>query len=202
MEKIKLEILGLSSSQSHTGSFALVLGEESGSRRLPIIIGMFEAQAIAIEIEKINPNRPMTHDLFKAFAKNFNFQVEEIIISDLKEGVFFAKIRCTDGIKTVDIDSRPSDAIAIGLRFDAPIYTYESILSEAGIVINDLEEENEHTKKTDSEKKDPRTKAGSKSNEPYKHISVEQLKIMLEEALAKEDYERAARIRDELNKRN
>jgi hypothetical protein len=200
VEKIKLEILGLSSSQSHTGSFALVLGEESGSRRLPIIIGMFEAQAIAIEIEKINPNRPMTHDLFKAFAKNFNFNIEEIVISDLKEGVFFAKIRCSDGTKTIDIDSRPSDAIAIGLRFDAPIYTYENILSEAGIVINDLEEENQ-SREFGNEKKEPSTKS-SKTSEPYKHISNEQLKAMLEEALAKEDYERAARIRDELNKRN
>ncbi len=99
MKKIKLEILGLSSSQSQTGSFALVLGETEGNRRLPIIIGMFEAQAIAIEIEKIIPNRPMTHDLFKAFATNFHFTVEEIVISDLKEGVFFAKIVCSDGLK-------------------------------------------------------------------------------------------------------
>ncbi|HEY4655043.1 MAG TPA: bifunctional nuclease family protein, partial [Cyclobacteriaceae bacterium] len=103
MKKIKLEILGLSSSQSQTGSFALVLGETEGNRRLPIIIGMFEAQAIAIEIEKIIPNRPMTHDLFKSFANNFHFTVEEIIISDLKEGVFFAKIICSDGLKKMEI---------------------------------------------------------------------------------------------------
>ena len=133
LKKIKLEILGLSSSQSQTGSFALVLGEAEGNRRLPIIIGMFEAQAIAIEIEKIVPNRPMTHDLFKSFANSFHFHVEEIVISDLKEGVFFAKIVCTDGLKKTEVDARPSDAIAVGLRFDAPIFTFENILAEAGI---------------------------------------------------------------------
>ena len=121
-----MEILGLSSSQSQTGSFALVLGEENGNRRLPIIIGMFEAQAIAIEIEKIVPNRPMTHDLFKSFAASYKYNIEEIIISDLKEGVFFAKIVCSNGKGTIEIDARPSDAIAIGIRFEAPIFTYES----------------------------------------------------------------------------
>lgn len=141
MKKIRLEILGLSSSQSQAGSFALVLGEANGNRRLPIIIGMFEAQAIAIEIEKIIPNRPMTHDLFKSFANKFHFTIEEIIISDLKEGVFFAKIICSDGLKQTEIDARPSDAIAIGLRFDCPIYTYENILAEAGIVLSDEPEE-------------------------------------------------------------
>ena len=124
MEKIQLEILGLSSSQSQSGSFALVLGETDGNRRLPIIIGMFEAQAIAIEIEKIIPNRPMTHDLFKSFGHSFNYTIKEIVISDLKEGVFFAKIVCENDNKTVEIDARPSDAIAIGLRFNAPIFTY------------------------------------------------------------------------------
>ena len=136
MDKIKLDILGLSSSQSQTGSFALVLGEQNGNRRLPIIIGMFEAQAIAIEIEKIIPNRPMTHDLFKSFASSFNYKIEEIIISDLKEGVFFAKIVCSNGKSTIEVDARPSDAIAIGIRFDAPIFTFEPILSEAGIVLS------------------------------------------------------------------
>jgi uncharacterized protein len=215
VEKIKLEILGLSSSQSQSGSFALVLGEETGNRRLPIIIGMFEAQAIAIEIEKIIPNRPMTHDLFKSFALAFNFTVEEIVISDLKEGVFFAKIICSDGIKTIEIDARPSDAIAIGLRFEVPIFTYESILSEAGIVLSDLNEDTEFKKedqkKEPKEAKEPKEKkeeskkkkpATSPKSEVMKDTSVEQLKTMLQEALDKEDYERAARIRDELNKRN
>jgi bifunctional DNase/RNase len=201
--KIKLEILGLSSSQSTTGSFALVLGETEGNRRLPIIIGMFEAQAIAIEIEKIIPNRPMTHDLFKSFASTFHFHVEEIVISDLKEGVFFAKIVCTDGLKKTEIDARPSDAIAIGLRFDSPIYTYENILAEAGIVLTDEEEEEEREK---TETKEPKAKVkkevSSKKSEDYKNYSVEKLNELLKDAIDKEDYERAAKIRDELSKRN
>lgn len=209
MEKIKLEILGLSSSQSQTGSFALVLGEETGNRRLPIIIGMFEAQAIAIEIEKIVPNRPMTHDLFKSFAAGFNFNVEEIVISDLREGVFFAKIVCSDGINTIEVDARPSDAIAIGLRFDVPIYTFENILSEAGIVLSDIEEDEDEDEGEDKEEltgefgASKEAEAGAeKGTDKIKFSTNDQLKSMLEEALAKEDYERAARIRDELNRRN
>lgn len=208
MKKIKLEILGLSSSQSQSGSFALVLGESDGNRRLPIIIGMFEAQAIAIEIEKIIPNRPMTHDLFKSFANSFHFHVEEIIISDLKEGVFFAKIVCTDGLKKNEIDARPSDAIAIGLRFDAPIFTYETILAEAGIVLTD-EEEVEEKEKEKSEKKEIKAeskaktkKESSKKGDDYKNYSVDKLNELLKDAIDKEDYERAAKIRDELGKRN
>ena len=201
--KIKLEILGLSSSQSTTGSFALVLGETEGNRRLPIIIGMFEAQAIAIEIEKIIPNRPMTHDLFKSFASTFHFHVEEIVISDLKEGVFFAKIVCTDGLKKTEIDARPSDAIAIGLRFDSPIYTYENILAEAGIVLTDEEEEEEREKSDPKETKAKvKKEVSSKKSEDYKNYSVEKLNELLKDAIDKEDYERAAKIRDELSKRN
>ena len=197
MQKIKLEILGLSSSQSQSGSFALVLGEESGYRRLPIIIGMFEAQAIAIEIEKIIPNRPMTHDLFKSFAQYFDFEIEEIIISDLREGVFFAKIMCTDGLKKIEIDARPSDAIAIGLRFGVNIYTYETILSEAGIVLSDFVDEEEAF-----DEKLPSPVPGKKSKDWMKDVNSDQLRVLLEEALSNEDYEKAAQIRDELNKRN
>jgi uncharacterized protein len=199
VRKIKLEILGLSSSQSQQGSFALVLGEEDGTRRLPIIIGMFEAQAIAIEIEKITPNRPMTHDLFRSFAQTFKFSLTEIMISDLREGVFFAKIVCTDGLKTFEIDSRPSDAIAIGLRFSVPIYTNESIMSEAGIVLTEQEEE---TSLSSSSRQQSSKSVSRKSTESLKDLSYEQLTQMLTEALEKEDYERAAKIRDELNKRN
>lgn len=205
MEKIKLEILGLSSSQSQTGSFALVLGEEGGNRRLPIIIGMFEAQAIAIEIEKIVPNRPMTHDLFKAFATNFNFFVEEIIISDLKEGVFYAKIVCSDGRTHTDVDARPSDAIAIALRFNVPIYTVESIMSEAGILLSDIVTDEAAPENTEVEK---RPRKARQPKQPIdkadyiKNLSNDQLKTMLEDALKNEDYENAAKIRDELNKRN
>jgi bifunctional DNase/RNase len=201
LKKIKLEILGLSSSQSQTGSFALVLGEAEGNRRLPIIIGMFEAQAIAIEIEKIIPNRPMTHDLFKSFANAFHFHVDEIVISDLKEGVFFAKIICTDGLKKSEIDARPSDAIAVGLRFDAPIFTFENILAEAGIVLTDEEEEEEKAEPK-AEKKVKVKKESSKKGDDYKSYSVDKLNELLKDAIDKEDYERAAKIRDELGKRN
>ena len=200
MDKIKLEILGLSSSQSQSGSFALVLGETSGSRRLPIIIGMFEAQAIAIEIEKIIPNRPMTHDLFKSFAHNFNFTVQEILISDLKEGVFFAKIVCSDGERSTEIDARPSDAIAIGLRFNVPIFTYEAVLSEAGIVLTDeTEDEPEEVQK---EAGRPEKKKEKPLVEQLKDLPTDKLQTMLNEALAKEEYEKAAKIRDEINRRN
>ncbi|MCB0496027.1 MAG: bifunctional nuclease family protein [Cyclobacteriaceae bacterium] len=202
MDKIKLEILGLSSSQSQSGSFALVLGEEGGVRRLPIIIGMFEAQAIAIEIEKIIPNRPMTHDLFKSFAHQFEFMVEEIVIYDLKEGVFFARIVCKSGNRTVEIDSRPSDAIAIGLRFGSSIYTYEKILNEAGVVLSEDDEEVD-LKEAATPKKEPAVEASKPSPEKtLKDFSTENLNKMLNEALEKEDYERAAKIRDELSRRN
>lgn len=196
MEKIKLEILGLSPSSSQTGSFALVLGEEYGPRRLPIIIGMFEAQAIAIEIEKIEPNRPMTHDLFKSFARTFHYTVSEISITDIKEGVFFAKIHCSDGIKDTFVDARPSDAIAIGLRFNVPIYTYENVLSEAGISINE-------TGKDDLlEELEEEVKPQKTFGELLKENPVEVLNNMLKEALDNEEYEKAAKIRDEIDRRN
>ena len=200
MKKIQLEILGLSSSQSQTGSFALVLGERDGNRRLPIIIGMFEAQSIAIQIEKINPNRPLTHDLFKSFAEQVNISVTEVLISDLKEGVFYSKIMCTDGDKEFELDSRPSDAIAIGLRFNVPIYTVESVLSEAGIILSDLEDEEEESDELTV--KASTSSAGSTPKESLSQTSVDELNKLLNEALEKEDYERAAKIRDELNKRN
>lgn len=190
-DKIKLEILGLSSSQSQSGSFALVLGESGGNRRLPIIIGMFEAQAIAIEIEKIVPNRPMTHDLFKAFAHNFDISIKEVYISDLKEGVFFARIICEHDGRVFEIDSRPSDAIAIGLRFDVDFYTNESILTEAGIVLTD-EYEEEITQK----------EVVKPEKTSLEDLSSSELEKLLTDALDKEDYEKAARIRDVLNKRN
>lgn len=198
MKKIKLEILGLSPSQSQTGSFALVLGEELGNRRLPIIIGVFEAQAIAVQIENIVPNRPMTHDLFKSFAEALNYNLKEIIISDLSEGIFYAKIVCGDTLREVEIDSRPSDAIAIGLRFGVPIYTYEAILSEAGIVTNASGEAEEN--EDDTVRETLRTK-GSFTDQ-IRDMSNDVLQKMLEDALSGEEYEKAAKIRDELDKRN
>ncbi|MBC6989142.1 MULTISPECIES: bifunctional nuclease family protein [Hymenobacter] len=205
MKKIQLEILGLSSSQSQSGSFALILGEKTGNRRLPIIIGMFEAQSIAIQIEKINPNRPLTHDLFKSFAEHVHVAILEVLISDLKEGVFYSKIVCSDGATTFELDARPSDAIAIGLRFGVPIYTVESVLSEAGIILSDLDE-NTDEDADDDEDEDDDTDGGSSPaptpREPSGQVSLDELTKMLAQALEKEDYEKAAKIRDELNKRN
>jgi bifunctional DNase/RNase len=199
VDKIQLDIIGLQSSQSQSGSFALVLGENDGDRRLPIIIGMFEAQAIAIEMEKIIPNRPMTHDLFKSFAHEFKYKVEEIIISDLKEGVFFAKIICSGEDGQVEVDARPSDAIAISLRFDANIYTYEKILAEAGIVLSDEEEIEEVVGKEVKEKKKITSKTEKGTLEDF---SLDKLNKLLEKAIEDEDYEKAARIRDEIGRRN
>lgn len=197
MEKVKLEILGLSPSQSQTGSFALVLSEEAGNRRLPIIIGMFEAQAIAIEMERITPNRPMTHDLFKSFARAFDFTVEEILISDLREGIFFAKVVCTDGIRQKSIDARPSDAIAIGLRFQVPIYTTNQILADAGITSQEASTADEPEELVQSSSRPQKT-----YKESLKDFSLDELNKMLTQALSDEEYEKAAKIRDEISKRN
>ena len=201
MEKIKLEILGLSPSQAQAGSFALVLGEEFGNRRLPIIIGMFEAQAIAIEIEKILPNRPMTHDLFKQFAQKFNYSVKEIQITDIKEGIFYAKIICSDGLKEVIIDARPSDAIAIGIRFEVPLYTTELVLEEAGITTSEAEQGQLLDDDNDDDlvfEERPKKSFSDKLRES----TNDELQKMLEDALSHEEYERAAKIRDEISKRN
>ena len=199
-DKVKIEILGLSTGQAQSGSFALVLGEYEGKGRLPIIIGMFEAQAIAIEVESITPNRPMTHDLFKSFAHHFDFQVREILISDLKEGVFFAKLICDKNGESVEIDSRPSDAIAIGLRFGIDIFTTEQILNEAAVVISEEGDEDEMDllRKT----KKPGEEGENKSTSKLGDFSSEKLNNLLEKALENEDYERAAALRDELNRRN
>ena len=200
MKKIKLDIVGLSYSQTQSGAYALVLGEISGRRRLPIIIGSFEAQAIAIEIEKMTPSRPLTHDLFKSFADAYHIVVQEIIIYNLVDGIFYSKLICSDGKKSIEIDARTSDAIAVAVRFDCPIYTYESILSTAGIVIegNDfvyLENINETP-----EEKTVTASAGA-SPAGFTSLSTDELKTKLQEALAEEAYEKAAKIRDELNKR-
>ena len=211
MKKIPLEILGLSSSQSQSGSFALILGEKHGNRRLPIIIGMFEAQSIAIQIEKISPNRPLTHDLFKAFAEHVHVAILEVVISDLKEGVFYSRIVCSDGATTFEIDARPSDAIAIGLRFGVPIFTVESVLSEAGIILSDLDEASEEDEDDDDHDEDDDDSEGEtarpaakapEARDPSGQVSLDELTKMLAQALEKEDYEKAAKIRDELNKRN
>ncbi len=202
MKKVKLDIVGLSYSQTQSGAYALVLGEVNGRRRLPIIIGAFEAQAIAIEIEKMTPSRPLTHDLFKSFAQAYQIEILEILIYNLVDGVFFAKLICSDGQNTREIDARTSDAIALAVRFKAAIYTYEFIISSAGIVIegNDLlflENMDSMAKEKGSE--DISTSIPTSN---YKSLSIEELQKKLQEAIAEEAYEKAARIRDELNKRN
>src|SRR5690606_8050289 len=189
-----------SSNHSQSGSFTLILGEIEGKRRLPIVIGMFEAQAIAIEIEKIIPNRPMTHDLFKSFSSNFGFTIEHILVSDMREGVFYAKIICHSAIKRVEIDARPSDAIAIAVRFDAPIYCSTSVMSEAAI---EFTEEDEKREQQSSPKGSASSGAKKKTSDTsLKDYSLDKLNKMLEQAINAEDYEKAARLRDEINRRN
>ncbi|MFC5190679.1 bifunctional nuclease domain-containing protein [Algoriphagus aquatilis] len=195
---VELEILGLSSNHSQSGSFTLVMGEVDGIRRLPIVIGMFEAQAIAIEIEKIIPNRPMTHDLFKSFAESFQFEIDRIVISDMKEGVFYAKIHCKNSLTEVEIDSRPSDAIAIAVRFGAAIFCAEKVMAEAGLEFSE-DEKKEDTKPSS---KPAVAKQSSAKESSLKDYSLDKLNQLLEKAINNEDYEKAARIRDEINKRN
>lgn len=205
MKKVRLEIVGLSYSQTQSGAYALVLGESAGTRRLPIIIGGFEAQAIAIELEKMSPSRPLTHDLFKSFAETFDISVSEVLIYNLVEGIFYAKLVCNDGTRDVEIDARTSDAIALAVRFNCPIFTYEFILKSAGIVLDDEtsssenlpgEEENQNV----NEEMTTVEKTGTPRDE-YKSKSTEELKTMLQTALDEEHYEMASRIRDELNNR-
>ena len=196
MEKIKLEIVGLSYSQTQTGAYALVLGEAEGKRRLPIIIGGFEAQAIAIELENMKPSRPLTHDLFKSFAETFGIDINEVIIYNLVEGVFFARLICESEGQEIEIDTRTSDAIALAVRFDCPIYTYEFILSSAGIILEDDAGE---------EDLEEQLEMAAVSNEPdtddLDSMPLEELERQLEDAINQENYELASQLRDEINKR-
>jgi hypothetical protein len=203
VNKIRLQILGLSSSQSQSDSFALILEEEEGNRRLPIIIGRFEAQAIAIEIEKVISTRPMTHDLFKSLATQFQFKLNEVIISDLREGIFYAEMIYVDERegKKVIVDARPSDAIAIGLRFDAPIFTTDTIMREAGITTTNTSDEGEALEQEEGAK-EPKKKKTKKKAPSLEAMSVTELEAEMEKAVTDEDYEKAAKIRDEMNKRN
>lgn len=197
MKKIQLEIVGLSFSQTQSGAYALVLGEMNGKRRLPIIIGGFEAQAIAIEIEKITPSRPLTHDLFKSLAQGFNIDIKEVLIYNLVEGVFYARIICSNGENEVEIDARTSDAIALAVRFNCPVYTYEFILAQAGVI---LEEGAVSKQSQDIELEEELVSTASESDLSGK--SEKELKKMLQDAIDEEDYEKASKIRDELNKRS
>ncbi len=195
MEKIPLSIVGLSYSSTQSGAYALVLGEKEGNRRLPIIIGAFEAQAIAVQLENMAPKRPLTHDLFKSFAESFEIKVEEVIVYNLVEGIFYAKIVCSNGTQQMEIDARTSDAIAIAVRFECPIYTYEFILSTAGIFL----EEHENEEQAASEKAETKPKPGIERE--LNKMSTDELQDSLKRAIEEEAYEKASRIRDEINRR-
>jgi bifunctional DNase/RNase len=193
--KIKLEILGLSYSQTQTGAYALVLGESAGKRRLPIIIGNFEAQAIAIELEHMKPSRPLTHDIFKTFADTFEIQVSEVIVYNLLEGIFFAKLICQKaGEDPIEIDTRTSDAIALAVRFKCPIYTYEFILSSAGIILDD--DDIESLGDESSSKEEPQ-----ETGSGFGSMTMEELESELSQAIASEDYEKASKLHDEIKRR-
>lgn len=198
MRKIELEIVALSHSITQTHSYAVVLGEVNGLRRLPIVIGGFEAQAIAVALEKMQPSRPLTHDLMKNFMNAFAIDLHEIIISDLQEGIFYSKLVCSTENDTVEIDSRTSDAIALAVRFGCPIYTYENILESAGILM-------EETEKTGKKKKGKQEVVVEENditgNEDLKTMTLEELNTLLTDVLESEDYLRAIAIRDEINSR-
>ena len=195
MEKVELKIVALSHSVTKSHNYAVVLGETEGDRRLPIVIGGFEAQAIAVALESMSPNRPLTHDLFKNALESFNIVIKEVIINNLLDGIFYAQLVCEsiDG-KDVVIDSRTSDAIALAVRFESPIYTYEFILEQAGVIIEDDKTPGK-TKSVIPNKPSP------PKDKPYSSYSLKALNKMLDEVLAQENYEKAAKIRDEINKR-
>jgi bifunctional DNase/RNase len=195
MKKIELEIVALSHSITQTHSYAVVLGEVNGLRRLPIVIGGFEAQAIAVALERMQPSRPLTHDLMKNFMMAFNVELHEVIINDLQEGIFYSKLVCSSESDTVEIDSRTSDALALAVRFGCSIYTYEHILESAGILMEDT---SKGVKKTEISETTTTTRGG---NYDLKNLTLEELTQSLGEVLEQEDYIRAIAIRDEINSR-
>ena len=207
MGKIKLNVLGISYSQTQSGAYALVLSEEEGNRRIPIIVGGFEAQAIAIELEGLTPPRPLTHDLFKNFADSYGIHILEVNIHKLEEGVFFASILCDNGNQQITLDARTSDAIALALRFKCPIYTTDEIVEKAGIVL-DFEkgsglEEPEGPDSPEEMVQPQETSSGKRPILPdLAESNMEELRALLADAVAKEDYERASVIRDEINRRS
>ncbi|MDZ7777740.1 MAG: bifunctional nuclease family protein [Bacteroidales bacterium] len=195
MEKIKLKIIGMSYSQAQTGAYALILGESDGERRIPIVIGGFEAQAIAIELEEMKPARPLTHDLFKNFADTFHIELNEVIINKFSEGIFYSQLVCTDLEGNIhEIDSRTSDAVALAIRFGSPLYTYENIIQQTGVTM-DKEEETSASGDFTTEK------SSDTSDNPLSENTLTELEGMIKEAIEKEDYEKASVIQKEINKR-
>ena len=209
MKKIELDIVALSHSVTQSHNYAVVLGEQEGSRRLPIVIGGFEAQAIAVAMERMTPNRPLTHDLFKNTLETFDIELKEVIINNLLDGIFYARLVCLKDGEEIEIDSRTSDALAMAVRFNCPIYTYEFILDAAGVILEDTEDDDDAIEKkqpttSSSSSKRPRRKRALSSKSggnTLSSYSVEDLNKMLEEVLGDEDYERAAKIRDEIQRR-
>ncbi|MFN3951563.1 MAG: bifunctional nuclease domain-containing protein [Thermaurantimonas sp.] len=196
MTKVQLFLKGLSYSQTHSGAYALVLGEDEQNRRLPIIIGGFEAQSIAIAVEHdMNLPRPLTHDLFKKFADTFDIEISEVVIHKLEEGVFYSYIVCHQGDREELLDARPSDAVALAIRFKCPIYTTEEILEKAGVVMDEPDQVSPRQKQEAS------NPPSASSPQNLSNKSIDQLKKLLQKAVEAEDYEQAARIRDEMGKR-
>jgi hypothetical protein len=193
MKRIELGIVALSHSMTQSHNYAVVLGEQKGQRRLPIVIGSFEAQAIAVAMERMVPNRPLTHDLFKNTLDTFGIQLREVVINNLLDGIFYSRLICIKNGEMFEIDSRTSDAIAMAVRFECPIYTYDFILEAAGIILDDQDEEASQP---------VRTTAGiALDSDALEAYSADALSQRLQEVLDAEDYEMAAKIRDELKKR-
>jgi uncharacterized protein len=201
MKKIELEIVALSPSITQNNSYALVLGEIGGARRMPILVGAFEAQAIAVALERMHTSRPLTHDLFYNFFNSFNIELVEVIIYKLEDGIFFAKLICMrDGAELVEIDSRTSDALALAIRANCPTYTHENIIESAGIYLNSEERPAKREIQAKASSTNPKT--NSNNNSDLKNMSFEELNDLLQQVLDQEDYVRAINIRDEINNRN
>ena len=194
MKRIELEIVALSHSITQTHSYAVVLGEVNGLRRIPIVIGGFEAQAIAVALERMNPSRPLTHDLMKNFMLAFNVELHEVVINDLQEGIFYSQLICSGANDTVEIDSRTSDALALAVRFGCPIYTYDTILDQAGVLMED-----DGKKKKENNVTSITTEQGG--SDDLKAMSLEELNTLLNNVLDQEDYIKAIAIRDEIKSR-
>ena len=198
MKKIELDIVALSHSVTQSHNYAVVLGEQHGTRRLPIVIGGFEAQAIAVAMERMTPNRPLTHDLFKNALETFEVDLKEVIINNLLDGIFYARLICLHNGELIEIDSRTSDALAMAVRFNCPIYTYEFILDAAGVVLEDPDDGGGAKPSAKPRRQAPPPPA----NAPLNSYSIDALNKMLDEVLAREDYEQAAKIRDEMTRRS
>ncbi len=194
MNKVSLEIIGLTYSESSTGAYVLILGDKNSQRRLPIVIGSAEAESIAVGIEKHKNGRPHTHDLFLRFAHEFGIEVMEVVINRFRDGVYYAMLVCKQGDELTMIDARPSDAIAIAVRIGCEIYAYESVMEEAGIIMEDME------KQDDNETNDNLINIGT-SKTSLDMLDLEALEDLLQDAIDSEDYQKAAEIRDEINKR-